>query len=630
MISCIIILLNFIFKFKINKNMLKISKKNSTKIISIGQLIKLILKNKIRKLWIGNNKQIICLKKNIHKIFKITNIKPILEKQLIKLCIKKKINFVFCELISNNIIKNTYNNILFILNNILFPILEAIILLLTIIIMLNIIQKYSDFDFNKFQNYKFDKNITIYNKQLPKYNINNIKYNISLKSWVGSPEVFEECYEVISYIKNSSNYKLLGAELPKGILLEGPPGVGKTLLAKAIASETNSTFISVPGSEFVEIFVGVGAKRIRNLFEFARNNIPTIIFIDEIDAIGKKRENTNFNGNDEREQTLNQLLTEMDGFNNNDGILILAATNRKEILDKALLRPGRFDRIINIPLPDLNSRTQIINLYLKNKKYIESTIDINLLAELTNGYSGADLKNVINEAAILAARLGLKKITNMNILNALEKNLVGIIKNTDTRTNNTKLRISYHEIGHAFLVIYYSKYFDLQKISIKSTYSGAGGYTLFNEKIEYKDGGLYTKDMLFKRLIIIMGGKAAESIWYGNEEISLGATQDLKQANQLARKMIGLFGMGNDLETFYNQDLESELNYGTTNKYSEKTKEMFDNETIKLVSESFIEAKNIINKNKEIFQRLSELLITKQILIKSDLKYFYKNINNDY
>jgi cell division protease FtsH len=375
----------------------------------------------------------------------------------------------------------------------------------------------------------------------------------------------------------------------------------------------------------------MGAKRVRDLFSEARQKTPCIIFIDEIDTIGKKRSNSNsfsggFSGNDEREQTLNQLLSELDGFNNNDGILILASTNRKDILDPALIRPGRFDRIINIPLPDLTSRKQIINLYLKNKKTTPN-IDVDLIAELTDGYSGAELKNLINEASILAVRQGLETIGINELSNAIEKSIVGLIKNTDTRVPETKLRVSIHEVGHSFLTMYYSKYFDLQKISIKSTYSGAGGYTLFTEKSKYKDGGLYTKDLLNKRLIINMGGKAAESIWFGDEHVSLGATQDLKQSNLLARKMIGLFGMGNTLETFYNDDIDNQINLvQNSNKFSEKTKETFDTESMNLVSDAYLKAKEILKKNKLICEKMSNLLLEKQVLNSNDLNEFVKNI----
>ena len=294
------------------------------------------------------------------------------------------------------------------------------------------------------------------------------KANISLSSWAGSPEIFEECFEVVSYLKNSTLYKNAGAEIPRGILLEGPPGTGKTLIAKAIASESDANFISISASEFVEIFVGVGAAKVRNLFEQARKNTPCIIFIDEIDAVGRQRGAGVNMGNDEREQTLNQLLAEMDGFAQNQDILVIAATNRKDVLDAALLRPGRFDRIINVPLPDRNSRKSILNVHLKNKQ-INETLNLDLLSEMSSGFSGAQLKNLVNEAAIYAARSGKTIISQENIEEALEKIVVGIIRKIDTRNDDVLQRVAIHEMGHGFLASLFDEYFQLKKITIQST-----------------------------------------------------------------------------------------------------------------------------------------------------------------
>jgi cell division protease FtsH len=420
------------------------------------------------------------------------------------------------------------------------------------------------------------------------------KTNITLSDWGGSQEVLEECTEIVSYLKNDTIYKKAGAEIPRGILLDGSPGTGKTLLARAIANEADASFIAVSGSEFVEMFVGVGAQRIRKLFIEARKNKPCIIFIDEIDAIGRQRGQNGFISNDEREQTLNQLLTEMDGFTKNDGVIVIAATNRKDILDTALLRPGRFDRLITIPLPDTRSRKDILNVYLKNKK-LDKDIDVNKLADLSTGYSGAQLKNLINEAAINAARNGQTIINQQNIQDALEKITIGIIKKIDDRSDEVKKRVAIHESGHALMALIFNSYFNLQKVSIQSTYSGAGGYTIFTDKLEISEGGLYTKDILKKKLIISLGGKAAEEVYFGNDLISVGATQDLNQANQLALNMIEKFGMGNKLQNFYKQT----ENVGSP-KYSDTTRNDIDKEVGELVDEAYKEAKNIIinNKNK--------------------------------
>ena len=445
--------------------------------------------------------------------------------------------------------------------------------------------------------------------------LNEIKTNVTFSDWGGSEEVLNECYEIVSYLKNATNYKNIGAQIPRGILLDGPPGTGKTLLAKAIATDSNSSFISVSGSEFVEMFVGVGAMRIRSLFEKARENKPCIIFIDEIDAIGKQRGQSGVFTNDEREQTLNQLLVEMDGFKDNDNIIIIAATNRKDILDQALLRPGRFDRLITIPLPDRKSRKDIINVYLRNKKF-DYKINLDSLVDLTAGYSGAQLKNLINEASIFAARQGQTMITQDYLNDAFEKISIGIIKKNDDRDMETKTRVSIHECGHALQVVLNENYFNLQKVTIKQTYSGAGGYTLFSEKSEIIEGGLYTKDLLKKRLTIALGGKAAEEIYYSNDFISAGATMDLNQANQLALSMIEKYGMGDKLSNFYKQN-ENQFN----NKYSELTKNVIDKEVGNLVNEAYDEAKKNILNNKEKFD-----LVLKELLDKKTISGYEFNL----
>jgi cell division protease FtsH len=446
-----------------------------------------------------------------------------------------------------------------------------------------------------------------------------IKSNISLANWAGSPEIFQECTEVVSYLNDKTQYEAAGAEVPKGILLEGPPGTGKTLIAKAIASECDANFISVSASEFVELFVGMGASKVRNLFKKARDNQPSIIFIDEIDAVGKQR-GTGVNvGNDEREQTLNQLLAEMDGFSTNDNVLILAATNRKDVLDSALLRPGRFDRIIQVPLPDKPSRKSILEVHSQNKT-LSKDVSLEMFAEFTAGYSGAQLKNLLNEAAINAARESKAIISNKNIKDALEKLTVGIIKNNDTRTHDTIIRVCLHELGHAYLTATYSDYFNLKKVSIQSTYNGAGGYTLFSEKPEIVDGGMYTKDILKKRIIIALGGKAAESVFYGDDFVSVGASNDLMQANNLAKRMIGNYGMGDSLKTYYNTDSEGKNPFlGRTlaspnAELSDKTKEIFDKEVRDLVDECYREAIRIIRINKSKINVLANILYNLNIM----------------
>ena len=453
-----------------------------------------------------------------------------------------------------------------------------------------------------------------------------VKPNVSLSSWAGTPEVIEECQEIISYLDKKDAYINIGAEMPKGILLEGPPGTGKTLLAKAIATETNSSFFSISASEFIEMFVGVGASRVRDLFASARQNSPSIIFIDEIDAVGRQRGAGINMGNDEREQTLKQLLYEMDGFNNNDNIVVMAATNRKDVLDQALLRPGRFDRIIRVPLPDKPSREKILTFYLENKK-LDKPFNTSSIAELTDGFSGAQLKNLINEAAILSIRKNFTEIQEKYVYDAFEKLIVGLIKTNTNVSPNTKIRVAIHECGHTILALLFKEYFIFQKVSIQPTYNGAGGYTIFSEYPEIKEGGLYTKDMLKKRLIVSMGGKAAESIYYGDEFVSMGAIQDLKQANGIARRMIGNFGMGTKLEVFYNEDIDEAANpflgksMSFGEKYSENTKCLMDKETLDLVNEAYSEAKQLLRNNWDKVLYLSELLKNNTVLNADDLPY---------
>ena len=463
------------------------------------------------------------------------------------------------------------------------------------------------------------------NKPIDADKINMVKANISLNSFAGSPEIFEECTEVVSYLKNSTVYKSAGAEIPRGILLEGPPGTGKTLLAKAIASEADANFISIAASEFVELFVGMGASKIRALFKRARDNKPCILFIDEIDAVGRQRGAGINMANDEREQTLNQLLAEMDGFADNEGILIIAATNRKDVLDAALLRPGRFDRIITVALPDRESRKEIFKVHSKNK-FLSPSINFELVSELTNGFSGAQIKNLLNEAAIFAARRGENVIQELDLLNAVDKLVVGLSKKIDNRSEESKRRVAIHEIGHAILVSIFNEYFDLKKVTMQSTYNGAGGYTLFNEYENITDSGLYTKDLLKKRLLIGMGGKAAENIFYGEDFVSVGAVQDLKQTNSLAQQMIGNYGMGKRLEAFYNENIDNGRtpflgrSLGGGDKYSEKTKEILDKESLDLVNNAYNDAKMILLENKEKMNILVEELMKNYTLYGKDVK----------
>ena len=506
--------------------------------------------------------------------FHITHVEPYISESLIDKFIDKSIPLYFIE-------NHTFN--IGMVLNFLISSLNFIVPLVFIYIILN----------------------RMNTSPIQKKNDMLISPNISLSQWAGSSEIIEECKEVIDYIENKNMYEEMNALMPKGILLNGPPGTGKTLLAKAIATETKSSFISVSGSEFMEMYVGLGASRIRDLFTDARNNRPCIIFIDEIDAIGKKRGN-NINGmNDEREQTLNQLLYEMDGFNDNTDIFIMGATNRKDILDDALLRPGRFDRIVTIPLPDKESRKQIIELYLQNKNY-DSSVDIDSLADLTSGFSGAELNNVINEATILSIKNKDYIIKEEYLFEAFEKSIVGIIKKNSTILPEVSQRVALHESGHTVMVLL-NDYMNFQKVSILPTYNGAGGYTLFTNKY---DNLLYTKEELKKKLMVIMGGKAMEELFYGVNNVSLGCSQDLEDAKQLTTYMITKYGMGNKLK-LYSQDYSEEE--------SEQTKEDKYNEIQDLLNESY---DNTLNSLIEYYDKAIEihnLLLEKKSLTKKDI-----------
>lgn len=445
------------------------------------------------------------------------------------------------------------------------------------------------------------------------------KPNVAPDQWAGSPEVWEECLEVISCMQNKEAYQRMGAEMPRGVLLEGPPGTGKTLLAKAVATSTNATFLSLSASEFVEMFVGVGAQRVRSLFSTARSNRPCVIFIDEIDAVGKQR-GTGFTPNDEREQTLNQLLYEMDGFQDNEDILVMAATNRRDVLDAALLRPGRFDRIIPVPLPDAPSRQKIVDVYLRDKP-VDPAVSSERLAEMTEGFSGAQLKNWVNEAALLAVKRNETQLKESSLFESLEKLMVGIVKRNASVPLSTQRRVAIHESGHALLSLLYSDLFSFQKASIQPTYQGAGGYTLFQERGESKDSGLYTRTMLKKRLAVTMGGKAAESLYYGDEHVSLGANADLRQANQLARRMVEQFGMARDprLQVFAREEPGGALSSPSANR-SPYTQTLVDREVLALVQEAYQEAKRLLGRGYSVMLDLSDLLMEKQVVTKEDVK----------
>ena len=433
----------------------------------------------------------------------------------------------------------------------------------------------------------------------------------------GCDEAKEELEEVVEFLKNPEDYENIGAKIPAGVLLEGPPGTGKTLLAKATANEADVNFVYANGSEFIEMYVGVGASRIRKLFDKAQANKPCIIFIDEIDAIGASRSNRR-GGNDERDQTLNQLLTLMDGFKSRDGIMILAATNRADILDSALTRNGRFDRKVTVGLPDKKGRQQILDVHLKNKS-LDNKCNLEGIYELTTGFSGAELANLTNEAAILSVRYKLSHITEKCLLDAFEKNTIGLPKKIDNRPKENIKMVAYHEAGHTLAALYFKHIFDVRRVTINANNSGAGGYTLFTPKEDFVQ--FPTKRYMLANIIISLGGRAAEMTLYKEQnnqqynydddivfqkqldlDVTIGASNDLKQANQLARSFITKYGLGQNIGIYENDD-----NYN--DKLSDHTKERVDNEIEKIIDNALNIALKIIDVNRKSLDKLSEMLI---------------------
>jgi len=612
----------------IEESRLAIRNKNYLTEISYNRLIKKIENHEISKIYFSPNYDSVFAEDtdktgNPMMDYSVTTISPLITNNIVDTSVKNNIETVFTQIEQPTQIQQISSEITSIISNYIIPffLFSLFISFIRNLQMANTNRGGSGMG-GGFPNMGASK------IDMKKDKENMINANITINSFAGSPEIFEECTEVVSYLKNATIYKNAGAEIPKGILLEGPPGTGKTLLAKAIASEADANFVSISASEFVEVFVGVGAAKIRSLFQQARDNKPCIIFIDEIDSVGRQRGAGINMANDEREQTLNQLLAEMDGFVNNEGVLVIAATNRKDVLDAALLRPGRFDRIITVALPDKNSRKDILKVHSKNKQF-EQNINLELIAELTAGFSGAQIKNLLNEAAINAARNGNIVISEMNILEALDKLVVGLVRKTDTRSEDARRRVAIHETGHAYLCNYFNDYFELKKVTIQSTYNGAGGYTLFNEYQNITESGLYTKNLLKKRLIIAMGGKAAENMYYGEEYVSVGAIQDLKQANSIAQRMIGNYGMGKLLESFYNENIDSERNpflgrsIGNGDKYSEKTKEIMDSESLELVRNAYDEAKRILSENREVMDVVINELLEKNTIYGPEFETSY-------
>ena len=431
-----------------------------------------------------------------------------------------------------------------------------------------------------------------------------------------------ELTEVVDFLKNADRFTAIGAKIPKGVLLVGPPGTGKTLLAKAVAGEAGVPFFSISGSEFVEMFVGVGASRVRDLFEQAKSNAPCIVFIDEIDAVGRQRGAGLGGGNDEREQTLNQLLTEMDGFEGNTGIIIIAATNRPDVLDAALLRPGRFDRQVVVDRPDYAGRREILQVHARGKT-LSKDVDLDKIARRTPGFTGADLSNLLNEAAILAARRNLTEIAMDEVNDAIDRVLAGPEKKDRVMSEKRKALVAYHEAGHALVGALMPDYDPVQKISIIPR-GRAGGLTWFTPSEDRMDSGLYSRAYLQNQMAVALGGRLAEEIIFGEEEVTTGASNDLQQVARVARQMITRFGMSDRLgpvalgrqsgNVFLGRDLASDRDF------SDETAATIDEEVGKLVTQAYDRAKGVLETNRSILDQLADILIEKETVDAEELQ----------
>lgn len=439
------------------------------------------------------------------------------------------------------------------------------------------------------------------------------KVKTTFKDVAGIDEEKKELEEIVDFLKNGDKYIKLGARIPKGVLLVGPPGTGKTLMAKAVAGEAGVPFFSISGSDFVEMFVGVGASRVRDLFEQAKKHQPCIIFIDEIDAVGRQRGAGMGGGHDEREQTLNQLLVEMDGFDENTNIIVIAATNRPDILDNALLRPGRFDRQIYINAPDVRGREQILKVHAKNKQ-LEPEVDLKTLAKRTPGFTGADLQNLLNEAALLAARKNKEKISMGDIDNSIDRVIAGIEKKSKVLTDEDKELTSYHEVGHALLAKLLKDADELHKVSIIPR-----GYALGVTWTKPKDEKVHTnKAKLLAQIIVSLGGRAAEEIVYGKDRVSTGASQDLINVTNIARKMVTAWGMSDRLGNMaYGKNQENVFmgrDFGHQRDYSEQVAFEIDEEMKRIVDAKYEEAKELLSSNRDMLEAIAKELLDKETI----------------
>ena len=445
----------------------------------------------------------------------------------------------------------------------------------------------------------------------------NTDVKVSFENVAGLEGAKEEVQEIVDFLKNPEKYTSLGGKIPKGALLVGPPGTGKTLLAKAVAGEAKVPFFSLSGSDFVEMFVGVGASRVRDLFKQAKEKSPAIIFIDEIDAVGRARGKSNFSGsNDERENTLNQLLTEMDGFGTNTNVIVIAATNRADVLDKALLRAGRFDRQIYVDLPDIRERKEIFDVHLKPLKKVENELDTEFMAKQTPGFSGADIANVCNEAALIAARKGSKAVGKQDFLDAVDRIVGGLEKKNKIITPEEKRAIAFHEAGHATVSWMLEHAAPLVKVTIvpRGQSLGAAWY-LPEERL------IVRPNQMLDEMCAALGGRAAEKVIFN--QISTGALSDLEKVTKQARAMVTIYGLNDKVGnlTYYDSSGQSEYNF--TKPYSEQTSELIDKEISNIIEEQYQRAITLLENNKDKLTELAEVLLEKEVIFKDNLEKIF-------
>ena len=506
------------------------------------------------------------------------------------------------ENLNDSMVANTVNvveadkSFLLIVSDLLLPISSIVLLVLMFMLFIGGPQS---------QN----KNLMPFGKSKARMLSPNDKNKVTFADVAGIDEEKEELQEIVEFLKNPKKFTDMGARIPKGVLLVGQPGTGKTLLAKAVAGEAGVPFFIISGSDFVEMFVGVGASRVRDLFEEAKRNAPCIIFIDEIDAVGRQRGAGLGGGHDEREQTLNQMLVEMDGFSANEGVIVLAATNRPDVLDKALLRPGRFDRQIVVPAPDVKAREQILEVHARKKKLADD-VDLNIIAKNTSGFTGADLENILNEAALLAARRDKQEIGEREIEDAMVKVTMGPEKKTRVRSDKEKKLVAYHEGGHAVVSRYLKTQDPVHEISIIPR-GMAGGYTMYRPT---EDKSFISKTEMLENIVSLLGGRASEELVLG--DISTGASNDIERATQIAKSMVTKYGMSDRIGTITLGSDQDEVfigrDWGHEKSYSEETAGVIDEEVKKIIDNAYQEAKNILREHRDKLDKVAEVLVEKE------------------